>query len=138
MTAQKGRDVLLKLNTTGSTYVTIGGAKTVTWTISNTPVDITNADDAGVRKLLENAGVNSISIKCQGVYMDSANDALVNADAMSNVHRLWQLVWPGVTSDGTLAGSFMIASLEKTGAFNEGATYNITLESAGACSFTPS
>lgn len=138
MTAQKGRDVLLKYNTTGSTFANIGGARTVTSTINNTPVDVTNADDAGVRKLLEGAGVNSISIKCQGVYMDSSVDAAINTAAMTNVHKKFQLVYPGVGTNaaGTLEGMFMIASLEKTGAYNEGATYNLTLESAGAITFT--
>jgi TP901-1 family phage major tail protein len=136
LVAQKGRDVLLKLNTTGSTYETVGGARTITITIGNTAVDVTNADDAGIRKLLEGAGVNSISVKLQGIYVDDDAAGLVRADAMTNVHRNYKVTIPGATGGGDLQGSFMISSLELAGAYNEGATSNMTLESAGAVSFT--
>lgn len=136
MTAQKGRNVLLKVSTDGVNYNAIGGARTITWTIANTPVDITNADSAGIRQLLEGAGVNSTSIKCQGVFVDTATDATLNTGAMTNQHLFYQLVWPGPTTGGTLSGKMMIASAERTGAYNEGAAYNITLESADAMTYT--
>ncbi|MBY5594105.1 phage major tail protein, TP901-1 family [Rhizobium leguminosarum] len=131
MAAQKGRAVLVKYNSTGSTYVTVGGARELTLTINNEPVDITNSDDAGIRKLLEGAGVNSISIKLQGVYVEDAAAAAIRVDASTNAHRNYQFVMPGTVSK-TYQGSFMMASYEEAGSYNGAATYNITLESAGA------
>ncbi|MGO7756817.1 phage major tail protein, TP901-1 family [Rhizobium leguminosarum] len=131
MAAQKGRAVLVKYNSTGSTYVTVGGARELTLTINNEPVDITNSDDAGIRKLLEGAGVNSISIKLQGVYVEDAAAAAIRVDASTNAHRNYQFVMPGAVTK-TYQGSFMMASYEEAGSYNGAATYNITLESAGA------
>lgn len=131
MAAQKGRNVLLKYNTTGSTYVAVGGAREATVTISNEPVDITSADDAGVRKLLEGAGVNSVGIKLQGVYVEDAAAAAIRIDASTNAHRNYQFVIPG-TVTRTYQGSFMVASFEETGSYKDAATYSLTLESAGA------
>jgi TP901-1 family phage major tail protein len=129
--AVKARNVLVKYNSTGSTYVTIGGAREVTLTISNEPVDITNSDDSGIRKLLEGAGVNSVSIKLQGVYVEDAAAAAIRTDASTNAHRNYQFVMPGTVSK-TYQGSFMVASYEEAGSYNGAATYNITFESAGA------
>jgi TP901-1 family phage major tail protein len=123
--------VLVKYNSTGSTYVTVGGARELTLTINNEPVDITNSDDAGIRKLLEGAGVNSISIKLQGVYVEDAAAAAIRVDASTNAHRNYQFVMPGAVTK-TYQGGFMIASYEEAGSYNGSATYNITLESAGA------
>lgn len=123
--------MLVKYNSTGSTYVTVGGSREVTLTINNEPVDITNSDDAGIRKLLEGAGVNSVSIKLQGVYVEDAAAAAMRVDASTNAHRNYQFVMPGTVAK-TYQGSFMIASYEEAGSYNGAATYNITFESAGA------
>lgn len=131
MAAQKGRNVLVKYNSTGSTYVTVAGAREPTITINNEPVDITNADDSGIRKLLEGAGVNSISIKLQGVYAEDAGIAAIRTDASTNAHRNYQFVIPG-TVTRTYQGSFMVASFEEAGSYNGAVTYNVTFESAGA------
>lgn len=131
MAAQKGRNVLVKYNTTGSTYVAVGGAREMTLTIANEPVDITNADDAGVRKLLEGAGVNSISIKLQGLYVEDTVVGNIRADASTNVHKNYQFIVPGATSK-TYQGAFMVASFEEAGTYNGAVTYSMTLESAGA------
>lgn len=134
MPAQKGRNALLKYYN-GSSYVTVGGAREITLTINNEPVDITNSDDAGIRKLLEGAGVNSISIKLQGVYVEDAAAAAMRVDAMTNAHRNYQVVIPG-TAAKTYQGSFMMASYEEAGTYNGAVSYNLTLESAGAVTLT--
>lgn len=131
MAAQKGRNVLVKYNSTGSTYVAVGGAREATLTINNEPVDITNSDDAGIRKLLEGAGVTSVSIKLQGVYVEDAASTAIRTDALTNAHRSYQFVVPGAAAK-TYQGSFMVASYEEAGSYNGAATYNITYESAGA------
>jgi len=133
--AQKGRLLLVKFNTTGTTYVTIGGSREVTLTINNEPVDITNSDDSGIRKLLENAGVSSTSIKLQGIYIEDAAATAIRVAANTNVHKRFQVVVPG-TAVKTYEGEFMIASFEEAGSYNGSVTYNLTLESAGVVTIT--
>ena len=77
MAAQKGKDVLMKINTSGSTYVTIGGLRSTSITLNDEAVDITNKDSEGTRTLLAGAGVNSISVTGSGVFTDSTAEALV-------------------------------------------------------------
>lgn len=134
MVAQKGRDYLVKLNTTGETFVAIGGMREPTITINNEPVDITNADSAGMRALLENAGVTSVSIKAQGVYVDDEYVDTIRQAALANTHENFQFVVPG-TNGGTFEGEFMIASCEEAGAYNGNGTYNLTFENAGPVTF---
>jgi TP901-1 family phage major tail protein len=133
--AQKGRLALVKYNTTGTTYATIGGSREVTLTINNEPVDITSSDDAGIRKLLEGAGVSSTSVKLQGVYMEDAGITALRVAANTNVHKKFQVVIPG-TVVKTYEGEFMIASFEEAGSYNGMVTYNLTLESAGVVTIT--
>ena len=40
MAAQKGKDVLMKINTSGSTFVTIGGLRSTSITLNDEAVDI--------------------------------------------------------------------------------------------------
>ena len=135
MGAQKGRDVLVKFNTTGNTFVAVGGARESTLTIANEQVDITNADSAGVRTLLEGAGNNSVSIKLQGVYVDDTTIGLVRAKAGTNAFGVFQLVTAG-TNGVTYEGSFQVSSFEEAAAYNGAQTYNMTLDSAGAITIT--
>lgn len=135
MPAQKGRLLLVKYNTTGTTFVTIGGSREVTITINNEPVDITNSDDAGIRKLLEGAGVSSTSVKVQGIYIEDAAAAAIRVLANTNVHKKFQVVIPG-TAAKTYEGEFMVASFEEAGSYNNTVTYNLTLESAGVVTIT--
>ena len=55
MAAQKGLDMLLKVNTTGSTYATVGGLRSTSITLNDESVDITNKDSLGHRQLLAGA-----------------------------------------------------------------------------------
>ena len=49
MAAQKGAALLLKINTTGSTYVTVGGLRSTSITLNDEAVDVTNKDSSGNR-----------------------------------------------------------------------------------------
>lgn len=135
MAAQLGRNYLLKYNTVSTTFVTLGGVQEPSVTVNNDPVDITSADDAGIRNLLQGAGVTSVSIKCSGIYVnDTAADA-VRAAALGNFHKQFQLIVPGTTPK-TIAGTFMIANFEDSASFKESGKFSFTLESAGPVTIT--
>ena len=61
MAAQKGLDMLLKVNTSGSSYATVGGLRSTSITLNDESVDITNKDSLGHRQLLAGGGMNSVS-----------------------------------------------------------------------------
>ena len=144
MAAQKGKDVLMKINTSGSTYVTIGGLRSTSITLNDEAVDITNKDSLGTRTLLAGAGVNSISVSGSGVFTDSTAEALVRttfqaqqnstdgSSAQTPAFKSFQFLIPDL---GTYTGSFMIASMEFAGEFNGEATYSFTFESASYVTF---
>ena len=133
MAAQKGKDLVVKINTSGSTFDTIGGLRSTSISINDEPVDITNKDSANARTLLATAGTSSMTISGSGVFVDDAAIRLVRGSLANGAFKTFQLVVPDL---GTYEGAFMIASLELAGEFNGEVTYSLTLESSGAITFS--
>ncbi len=144
MAAQKGKDVLIKINTTSTTYVTIGGLRSSSITLNDESVDITNKDSNGTRTLLAGAGVNSISISGSGLFTDDTAEQLVRtsfqaqqntsdgSSAQAPAYKNFEFVIPDL---GSYKGSFQIASIEYAGEYNGEATYSMSFESAGYITF---
>lgn len=130
MSSQLGRNYIIKINTTGTTYVAIGGMQEPSVEIDNDKVDVTNADSAGVQTLLENAGVNSITIKGKGIFVDDAALAQMRTLAATNAHKNYQFVIPG-TASKTMQGSFMVSKFTESATYKEAGAYDFQLESAG-------
>lgn len=133
MAAQKGSALLLKIGS-GSpvSYTTIGGLRSTSITMNEEPVDVTNKDSAGVRTLLAQGGVNSMSVSGSGVFTDAASETTLRSAFNAASFSSFQIIVPEL---GTYTGSFMIASLEYAGEYNGEVTYSVTLESSGAVSF---
>lgn len=129
MATVAGRNMQIKYYN-GTSYVVIGGAREYSIEIKNDLVETTSADDAGIRKLLAGAGVNSITIKLSGVYVEDAASTAIRTDASTDAHRNYQLVVPG-TSPKTYQGSFKVASFQEKGSYKDAVQYEMTLESAG-------
>ena len=140
MAAQKGLDMLLKVNTSGSSYATVGGLRSTSITLADESVDVTNKDSLGHRALLAGGGMNSVSISASGVFTDAATEENVRADffaqqntsdgssAQTASFTNFQFLIPDF---GTLTGSFQITSLEYSGEYNGEVTYSLSFESAG-------
>ncbi len=133
MAAQKGAALLLKINTTGSTYVTVGGLRSTSITLNDEAVDVTNKDSSGARTLLADGGVFSLSVSGSGVFTDAASEETLRAAMNATTFKNFQVVIPDF---GTYQGAFMVASLEYAGEFNGEVTYSVTLESSGAITYT--
>ena len=133
MAAQKGAALLLKINTTSSTYVTIGGLRSTSITLNDEAVDVTNKDSSGNRTLLADGGVFSLSVSGSGVFTDSAAEETLRSTMNASTFKNFQVVIPDF---GTYQGAFMVASLEYAGEFNGEVTYSVTLESSGAITYT--
>ena len=135
MAAQRGSDLLLKIDQTGAgVFVTVAGLRTRTLAFNTATVDTTNSDSVGLwRELLAGAGVRNARITGNGIFTSSATDALVRDTFLNGVIRTWQIVIPGF---GTVQGLFQIGALTYAGQYNAEVTFDITMESAGALTFT--
>lgn len=132
MTAQKGKDLLVKIDDGGS-YVTIAGLRARRLAFNAEAVDITDAESAGRwRELLGGAGMQRASLSGGGLFKDQASDALTRAVFFAGEIRDWQVVIPDF---GTVTGPFQITALEYAGRHDGEMTFEIALESAGALAF---
>ena len=132
MTAQKGKDLLLKIQNGGS-YVTVAGLRTKRLAFNSQTVDVTDADSSGRwRELLGGAGVQRASLSGAGIFKDAQTDALIRTGFFAGSIVNWQLVIPDF---GIVQGPFQVTALEYTGNHDGEVTFDIALESAGAISF---
>lgn len=141
MAAQKGKEVLIKIDNGSGTQTTIGGLRSSSITLNDESVDITNKDSSGYRTLLAGGGVNSISISGSGVFTDSTTenllkDAYINqlqfADngSTANVPEFEDFEF-FIPAFFKFTGKFQVTSLEYAGEYNGEATYSVSFESAG-------
>lgn len=132
MVAQKGRDLLLKVEDGGS-FVTVAGLRSKKLSFNAQVVDVTDAQSAGRwRELLGGAGVQRASVSGSGIFKDQASDALVRAAFFAGAILSWELVIPDF---GTVAGPFQVTALEYSGAHDGELLFELSLESAGALTF---
>lgn len=134
MTAQKGKDLLLKIDSDGGgTFVTVAGLRSRRIAFNAESVDVTDADSVGRwRELLAGAGVKRASVAGSGIFKDAATDANVRQVFFDGLIRDWQVIVPDF---GTLAGPFQVTALEYSGEHNGEVAYEMALESAGAIAF---
>lgn len=133
MTAQKGKDLLVKLDDGSGNFVTVAGLRTRRLSLNASTVDATDSESVGQwRELLAGAGVRRASLAGNGIFKDQASDALVRQTFFDGAIRNWQIVIP---SFGTVSGPFQISSLDWRGEHAGEITFDIALESAGALTF---
>ena len=135
MGAQRGKDLLLKVDNTGSgTFATVAGLRTRTLTFNAETIDITNTDSAGRwRELLVGAGARHARVQGAGIFKDSASDEILRSLFFDAAIRVWQIVIP---SFGTVTGPFQVSAVDYTGQHDRELTFDVTLESAGELTFT--
>ncbi|MEZ5776022.1 MAG: phage major tail protein, TP901-1 family [Hyphomicrobiaceae bacterium] len=135
MAAQKGKDLLLKVDGDGAAgFVTVAGLRTRTLAFNAGAVDITHAESVGRwRELLAGAGMRSARIAGSGIFKDAASDETVRQIFFDGLIRDWQVVIPDF---GTVAGPFQITGLDFSASHDAEVTFDLTLESAGVLAFT--
>lgn len=134
MAAQKGKDLLLKVDTTGSgAFLTVAGLRSHTISLNAEPVDITNADSTeSWRELLTGGGVRKASISGSGIFKDETSDATIRSYVFAGTIRDWQIILPDF---GEIEGAFQVTGLQYAGEHNGELAFELSLESAGALSF---
>lgn len=134
MVAQKGKDLLLKLDTTGAGgFVTVAGLRSKRLAFNAETADVTDADSAGRwRELLAGSGVQRASVSGAGIFKDAASDAAIRTRFFGGEIADWQVAIPDF---GTVEGPFQITALEYSGNHDGEVTFEIALESAGPLGF---
>ncbi len=135
MTAQSGKDMLLKLDQTGSgSFLTVAGLRTRTLAFNAAAIDITDAESAGRwRELLSGGGIKRASVSGAGIFKDATSDAKVREMFFGGTIRNWQLILPDF---GVVQGPMQITALEFSADHAGEVTFEIALESAGEMGFT--
>jgi TP901-1 family phage major tail protein len=134
MSAQKGKDLLVKIGDGAGGFTTVAGLRTRRLAFNAETVDITNAESSNRwRELLDGAGVKRASISGRGLFKDAASDALMRQTFFDGAIAVYQIVIPDF---GTVQGAFQLTSLEFAGEHNGEVTYDVAMESAGELIFT--
>ncbi|GEP06020.1 phage major tail protein, TP901-1 family [Methylobacterium oxalidis] len=134
MSAQKGKDLLIKAGTGGGGFVAVAGLRARQIAFNAEAVDVTNADSAGRwRELLAGAGVRRAAVSGAGVFRDEASDLRLRQLFFDGLIEIFQVVVPAF---GILEGPFQITALEYRGDHAGEVTFDMALESAGAIGFT--
>jgi TP901-1 family phage major tail protein len=133
MAAQKGKDLLLKIAAAG-VFTTIAGLRSRALSFNAETVDITNQESAGQwRELLAGTGVRSARVTGSGIFKDQTSDELLRAAFFAGTIETYQIVVPDF---GAIEGLFQITALELSGRHDNELAFELSLESAGALTFT--
>ena len=111
-----------------SVFTLIAALRSTTMSLNNEQIDVTDKDGTLWKTLLENAGVQSISIKASGMCNNSASflfirssvitGTFINARIESNLNEVYE-------------GAFKITSMESSGEYNKEEIFSLTLDSNG-------
>lgn len=134
MSAQKGKDLLLKVDADGAgSFVTVAGLRSRTLSFNTEAVDITHSESAGRwRELLSGAGAKTARIGGAGIFKDAASDEIVRGYVFDGIIRDWQIAIPDF---GVVTGPFQITAFELSGRHDGEVAFDLTLESAGELVF---
>ncbi len=135
MPAQSGKDLLIKVDMDGTgLFETVAGLRATRLTFNAETVDVTNLDSAGGwRELLGGTGVKSAAISGAGVFRDAATDERARTVFWNADTPDFQVVIPDF---GIVEGAFQITAIDYAGNHDGEATYEMSMASAGALTFT--
>lgn len=135
MSAQAGREMTLKIFDDQGTALSVDGLRAKTLRFYAEGLEATHMDSPdGWREYLVGAGARAARLEASGAFVNSAADALIRAHFFAQSLAQFEIFWPGF---GTLAGSFLVTSLQYQGEFTGEARFEIELESGGAIQFAP-
>ncbi|SFT44989.1 phage major tail protein, TP901-1 family [Sedimentitalea nanhaiensis] len=135
MGAQNGKDLLVKVDMTGDgLFETIAGLRATRVSFNAESVDVTSLESqGGWRELLSGAGVKSAAISGSGVFKDAGTDERARQLFFDGETPEFQVIIPDF---GIVEGAFQVSSIEYSGSHNGEATYELSMASAGALTFT--
>jgi len=134
MSAQNGRDMLVKIKKSDQSYETVAGLRTKALRLNARPVDVTDSESAeGWKELLPNAGIKSAEISGTGIFKTSESAGLLRSSFFDQSVTALQFILPGF---GQIEGDFLVTALSFTGNYQGEAGVEMTVMSAGQAVFT--
>ncbi|MEL7414409.1 MAG: phage major tail protein, TP901-1 family [Pseudomonadota bacterium] len=135
MATQKGKDLLIKIDMGGgSGFETVAGLRATRVSFNADTVDVTSLESTGGwRELLGGAGVRSAALSGSGIFKDADTDARARQVFFNGETPPFQIVIPDF---GQIEGAFQNTALEYGGEYDCEATFELSMASAGALSFT--
>lgn len=135
MAAQSGKDLLVKVDMDGNgAFETVAGLRATRLSLNAEQVDVTSLESAGGwRELLSGGGVKSAAISGSGIFRDAATDERARQIFFDGATPDFQVVIPNF---GIVKGAFQITSIDYAGNHDGEATYEMSMASAGALTFT--
>ncbi|QFS82034.1 Phage major tail protein 2 [Roseivivax sp. THAF40] len=134
MSAQNGKDLLIKVDLTGDgQFHTMAGLRATRISFNAEQVDVTSLESqGGWRELLGGAGVRSAAISGSGIFRDADTDERARQIFFAAETPQFQVVIPDF---GTVTGPFQVTGLEYAGTHDGEATYEVSMASAGVVNF---
>lgn len=135
MAAQKGSDILIRVDQTGlGNFVNVGGLRSKSISFNAEMVDATDSDSIGKwRELLMGAGIKSATLTGSGIFKDTTSEGLIRTNFFNQILAIYQFVIPDF---GIVQGSHQVTSMDYAGDHNGEATFSMTFESSGFQTFT--
>jgi TP901-1 family phage major tail protein len=129
MPASPGKSLLLRVNTTGSTFVTAGGLRSKQVKRSVAKVDVTTADSAGHwQELLPGAAVQSMTFAASDfLWLNDVAYQSFKSAFEAGTMLVCQIVYPG---SGYYQGNFVITQLDEQAPFDKEISSALTIESS--------
>ena len=96
MPSHRGRDLLIKIGDgeDPESFFTLGAARTVSVSVSNTPANATHLDSGGQQEWRADAGVQRMQITLDGFFKDTAAEEKLAAAAFSPTANNYRLFFP--------------------------------------------
>ena len=135
MAAASGNSFVLKVGdgATSEAFTTLAGLRNTSFSINNSPVDITTKDSAHWQTLLSDGGVQAFTMSADGVFTDAAVDETFRGYAFDNTLNNYQIVFP---NGDTIEGSMLVTAYERNATNDDAEFFSLTLQSSGAPTFT--
>lgn len=110
----------------------VGGNRSKSWSFSSEGIDITNQDSDQWSKILDGAGIRSVSFSADGVYTNQAVFTALRNEAMQNLLMCLMII--DVKTEEAIYGCFKVSSVEISGDYDGEGSYSISAESSGEVS----
>ena len=134
MARQRGDLFLLEVDAEAEdAFTVLGGLRGTALSGTLRPVDVTAKDSGGARTLLDGAGILAFTFTGTGVFDGDAAHAAAQTLFMGRAVRPWRIT----RGDGSrYTGPCLITRLDHEGDWDGEETFALTVESAGAITFT--
>lgn len=138
MTAQKGSLVLIKVGdgaTPVENFSTVGGLRLTRLLLNSQAVESAHRESGAWRLLLVGGGLRQVTLSGSGAFTNAASEETVRGYAFAGTVNNYKFFF---ANGGNVAGAFLITAYERSGDYDEEELYSLTLESAGAVTYSAS